>query len=230
MPERPQTIIDRADRILDAAGALLQRLGYRKVTIEDIARQADIGKGTVYLHWRTKEQLFQALLVRESIDLLVELLAQLRADPAEALPHRFSRSSYLATMRRPLMLALTTGDVEVLGKLRAGSLEGQHRLAVAHYFRFMIDRRLLRGDVPHLEYAMHAVISGFFLCDELDPQGAELDPAAKADALAHTIRHAFEPSGEPDPAVVAAAAAEVRSLYESVLSDYRAWIYKGATP
>jgi AcrR family transcriptional regulator len=41
---------DRADRILDAAGDLLLRLGYRKVTIEDVAQRAGIGKGTVYLH------------------------------------------------------------------------------------------------------------------------------------------------------------------------------------
>jgi hypothetical protein len=34
---------ERADRILYAAGELMIRLGYRKVTIDDIARQAGIG-------------------------------------------------------------------------------------------------------------------------------------------------------------------------------------------
>lgn len=52
----PEPSKDRADRILDAAASLLIRYRYRKVTDEDVARQAGIGKGTVYLHWRTKEK------------------------------------------------------------------------------------------------------------------------------------------------------------------------------
>ena len=101
---------DRADRILDAAAELMVRLGYRKVTIDDIARRAGIGKGTVYLHWRTKEQLFEALIMRESIGVLNGLVEAFRADPAEVLPHRFFARSFLAAMRDPLMKALVTGD------------------------------------------------------------------------------------------------------------------------
>ncbi|MGW2198666.1 helix-turn-helix domain-containing protein, partial [Streptosporangium sp. NPDC001682] len=52
MTERAGQTVGRADRILDAAAELLVRLGYRKVTIDDIARLAGIGKGTVYLHPR----------------------------------------------------------------------------------------------------------------------------------------------------------------------------------
>lgn len=37
------------DRILDAAERLLGRFGYRKMTVEDIAVEARIGNGTVYL-------------------------------------------------------------------------------------------------------------------------------------------------------------------------------------
>jgi hypothetical protein len=46
VPETSQGSPTRADRILDAAGSLLLRHGYRKVNVEDIARQAGIGKGT----------------------------------------------------------------------------------------------------------------------------------------------------------------------------------------
>ena len=49
----------RAERILDAALELLQRWGYRKTTIEDIAKQAGVAKGTVYLHWKTRDALFE---------------------------------------------------------------------------------------------------------------------------------------------------------------------------
>jgi AcrR family transcriptional regulator len=75
---------ERADRILDAAGELMIRLGYRKVTIDDIAGQAGIGKGTVYLHWRTKERLFEALILRESVGLIAELVDGLRHGPEKS--------------------------------------------------------------------------------------------------------------------------------------------------
>lgn len=227
--ERPQSQAnaERADRILDAAGVLLRRLGYRKVTIEDIARQADIGKGTVYLHWRAKEQLFQALLLRESIGLIEELLQRLRADPLEILPHRYMRASFLAVLRRPLIFALMTGDTEMLSRFKQGPLREVQAQANVRYFRLMLAGRLLRADVPNLAYTMRAATIGFYLLENLDREGAALAAEAKADALAQVIRGAFEPDEAPDPARVAAAAGEFIALTEELITTFRAWIYEG---
>lgn len=231
MPDDPVPATGRADRILDAAGALLIRLGYRKVTIEDIAKQADIGKGTVYLHWRTKDRLFEALMLRESISLLEELLDRLHDDPSEVIPHRFVRTTFLATLRRPLIMALLTGDSELLGKLKNSPLRSQELLANERYYAMMTSHRLLRADVPALVYAMKAAATGFYLIDNLHPEIGNIEPETKADAFAHTIRHAFEPAGEPDPAAVAAAASELRAVFEDLIASYRKWIYsQGPAP
>jgi AcrR family transcriptional regulator len=45
-------------------GRLLQRYGYRKTTVEDIAHEAGIGKGTVYLHFPSKEEVALCYLDR----------------------------------------------------------------------------------------------------------------------------------------------------------------------
>src|SRR5215218_8835839 len=47
---------DLKDAILDATDRLLARFGYRKMTVEDIAAEAGIGKGTIYLHFSSKEE------------------------------------------------------------------------------------------------------------------------------------------------------------------------------
>ena len=75
------------EAILDAADRLLARYGYKKMTMEDLAQEVGIGKGTIYLHFGSKEEV--ALC---SIDRLVgRVKEQLRAiaggdgDPAERL-------------------------------------------------------------------------------------------------------------------------------------------------
>jgi TetR/AcrR family fatty acid metabolism transcriptional regulator len=46
---------DIRDLILDATDRLLARYGYRKMTMEDLAQEVGIGKGTIYLHFPSKE-------------------------------------------------------------------------------------------------------------------------------------------------------------------------------
>src|SRR5690606_41661891 len=93
------------------------RLGYRKVTIEDIARRAGVGKGTVYLHWRTKAELFEALMLRASTSMLTEVAERLRQDPREIQPHRYLRTAFFIIQRNPLLRAAVPAHAELLRNL-----------------------------------------------------------------------------------------------------------------
>jgi AcrR family transcriptional regulator len=55
---------DIRDLILDAVDGLLARFGYRKMTMDDVAREVGIGKGTIYLHFPSKEELVLAHIDR----------------------------------------------------------------------------------------------------------------------------------------------------------------------
>jgi AcrR family transcriptional regulator len=48
---------DLEDEILDAVDRLLARLGYRNMTMEDLAQEVGIDKSPIYLSFRTKEDL-----------------------------------------------------------------------------------------------------------------------------------------------------------------------------
>ena len=50
--------------ILDAALRVFGQYGYRRTSMDDIAREAGIGKGTIYLSFASKEEVFQALAQR----------------------------------------------------------------------------------------------------------------------------------------------------------------------
>ncbi len=109
------------DLILDAVDSLLARFGYRKMTMEDVAREVGIGKGTIYLHFPSKEE-----LVLAHVDRIAEaVVAKLRdlagaADPVERrlrrmlvirVLHRFdsvahysqSLGDLLSSVRAPLL-------------------------------------------------------------------------------------------------------------------------------
>ncbi|SEP43522.1 TetR/AcrR family transcriptional regulator [Amycolatopsis saalfeldensis] len=227
MPGHPNH--DRADRILDAASELLVRWGSRKVTIDDVARRAGIGKGTVYLHWRTKDVLFGALLTRAAADLLDRIATRLRTDPGEAVPHRYLRSLFLDVVHDPLLSAMLTNDVMLLGHYSDAASETRAAGVAATDGTFEVFARhgLLRADVPDLPYALSAATIGFYLRDSADTARADLTVEDRADAMARVVRAAFEPPGEPDPAAVEAAATELRSVSEAYVSACRAVIYTG---
>lgn len=136
---RPQNLNARkarAERILDNAADLLLRWGYKRVTIDDVAERADVGKGTIYLYSKSREALFEAVLQREVLAALEELLAAVRQDPEAALLHRMTRAVFLAIMHRPLLRALHTSDQEVLGMLAKGddkALEVREEIAFNEY-------------------------------------------------------------------------------------------------
>jgi AcrR family transcriptional regulator len=65
-PKRKEASAHRRRAILDAARTVFAKQGYGKTVVEDIARQADIGKGTLYLYFPSKEQIYLAALLEDA--------------------------------------------------------------------------------------------------------------------------------------------------------------------
>src|SRR6476469_8027718 len=59
------------EAILDATDRLLARYGFKKMTIDDLAREVGIGKGSVYLHFPSKKE-----IALSHIDRLVDRLKE----------------------------------------------------------------------------------------------------------------------------------------------------------
>jgi AcrR family transcriptional regulator len=77
-PMRPASRPARADTaqaILDAALDAFSRYGFRRASVDDVARAAGVAKGTVYLHFESKEALFRAVASRLADDILARAAA-----------------------------------------------------------------------------------------------------------------------------------------------------------
>ncbi len=57
---------EQAEKMLDAAVELFGRRRFHEVRMEDIAAEAEVGKGTIYRYFADKEELYLALLDRAS--------------------------------------------------------------------------------------------------------------------------------------------------------------------
>ncbi len=66
---------DKHQRIIDAAVRVFARKGYYSSWVADIAREAGVAVGTVYLYFRTKDQILVNLF-REKMALFVASLAR----------------------------------------------------------------------------------------------------------------------------------------------------------
>jgi len=63
---------EKRTRILHAAQGLFIRYGVKRTSIDDVARAADIAKGTLYLYYESKEMLFAEVAKNICADILAE--------------------------------------------------------------------------------------------------------------------------------------------------------------
>ena len=74
--------------------------------MDDVARAAGVAKGTIYLHWKDKNELFRAALMRAQEQVNAEMRQRIAADPEGGLPHRLWTHGMLAALANPLTAAV----------------------------------------------------------------------------------------------------------------------------
>ncbi len=190
---------ERADRILDAAAELILRWGYKKTTIDDIAKQARVAKGTIYLHWKTREDLFMALSIREDLKYAEDLKQRIASDPEGLTLRGFVKHTTLALIKNPLMKALFLNDTEMLGELASREFRSTtYPQRIENYKQFLMFLRnhgLVSTDIGIREqtYILSAVWIGFLLADPWTPEEFKVSDEEMVELLADTVQRALEP-------------------------------------
>ncbi|HDN79808.1 MAG: hypothetical protein DRI61_16725 [Chloroflexi bacterium] len=83
----------RRQEILDAARKVFFFKGIHSATVEDVAAEAELGKGTIYLYFSSKEEILAHLLL-EGFDLLIEQLEEASSDEATTPSERIRHLAY----------------------------------------------------------------------------------------------------------------------------------------
>lgn len=156
---------EREQAILDAAAELLLRFGYAKLTMGDVAAAVDLHRGLVYLCFKSKDDLVDAVVARELDRYAVAWHARLEADPEGGSVGSMARAMLGALKTLPLAAAIVARDEEVFGKyLRKAGSHFQRRPAPSRTREFldaMRDAGVIRREVDTRAMA--------FLTDALTP-------------------------------------------------------------
>jgi AcrR family transcriptional regulator len=212
----PEDLTERADRILDAASRLLLRYGHDRTTIADIAKEAGVAKGSVYAHWRSREQLFLALLRREQATALARIRDRLRATDEPADLAMLLAESVRAYQDSPLVTAVLTRNAETLGGLaRAAAEEGTSQGSVVELLATLRARGWVRTDRTLAEQVtvLTSVFLGYFLTEPLMPGEFRVPDETVPGLIAETVQRALE---RPEPLTPDEVAAVDRTVQDHI--------------
>ena len=122
MVEPPRMSDERRAAVLAAAAEVFARYGYRKASMDDVARAAGLSRQGLYLHYPTKEQLFREGM-RALIDNLLAgasaALDDLQQSPQERLVAAFDamHGALIDGMDRARMAELIEASTRLVGDL-----------------------------------------------------------------------------------------------------------------
>ncbi|MES2305456.1 MAG: TetR/AcrR family transcriptional regulator [Gemmatimonadota bacterium] len=131
----------RPEELLDSALTVFGERGYRATTLEEVAKHAGVSKGTVYLYFASKDDLFRAMVEKNVIAMIESAEARVRE-------HTGSAAELLETMMRTMWAKLSKSQMVCVTRLVQSELP-QFPEIQRYYWENVIvrHRRLLRAIV-----------------------------------------------------------------------------------
>ena len=156
----------RPTQILDAAFHEFGERGLAGARLDDIAKRAQVAKGTIYLYFPNKEALFREMVHATIVSALVEeeaSLAGLASETAEAQLRRLGQGwwTFLRTERVQVLqrlVALELGQFPDLMQFYADEVIARGRRLVSGIIALGVERGAFRNVDPQLAARMFSSI------------------------------------------------------------------------
>lgn len=181
----------------------MQKWGYRKTTLDDIAREAGVAKGTIYLYWPTRDKLFMAIIERAQFSLLAEVTRRMEEDPESMTLIGLVKHSIQVTLENPVTRALILRDTDFLGHLIINEMHtAAYQAQLAGYMALLQTLRdigVVRGDIDPQEqaYAILTASWGPLLINTLLPDELRLSDELTISVVVTTLKRLLDPDIPP---------------------------------
>ncbi len=155
--KREQTKVNNREAILSAARAVFAELGYGGTTVRDIIRGTGLASGTFYNYFKSKEEVFEALIDHSALRIRPRLKAErIRSRTFEDFIRNAYRTyfSYLVDDRTTYeMMRRNAGTIRV-------RMDTAEVLATFEEIRIYIEEDIKDGNLPPVDadYLMASVV------------------------------------------------------------------------
>jgi AcrR family transcriptional regulator len=179
MSPRPDVSEERKNQILEAATTTFARLGFQQTRMDDIAEQAGLSKGALYLYYKSKDAIIAALLkyfFTQELKHLQAVVAVERAEPVSeqllALTGQLAEAMNWMARLMPIAFefyAIAGRDKEVRQFLQ--DYFKTYRSELARLIQRGIERGEFRAmDAEAIAITLAALYEGLALLYFVDPQ------------------------------------------------------------
>jgi TetR/AcrR family fatty acid metabolism transcriptional regulator len=204
--------MDKKQRLMAAAEGLFQTGQFQEITLDEVAELADVGKGTIYQYFASKDDLFfqTAIAAFEQVCELLRQKATTESSVEEHLQRACAAICKFGDEHRPLFRLIHAEGERALSKgggLRQRWLQHRQKLtqAIAEIFRLGVERRQVRDDIAP------EVLAEYFLA-LLRARGNELAGRADRERSQQTLVSLFVSGLAPRTTVKGRRRAAKRSL------------------
>jgi AcrR family transcriptional regulator len=181
MAPRPDVSDQRRHQIMDAAFAVFSRLGFERASMDDIAKEAGVSKGALYLYYKSKDAIIGKLL-QIFFDQALKQIHTITAGEGSVttqllnLTRQLAREMDRMAAMQPITLqfyAIAARHADVRQRLRVYFAE--YRTVMEEVIRRGIAQGEFHADANPSEVAItfSALYEGLGLLWLVDPQGAD---------------------------------------------------------
>ena len=177
LSRRQRLNLQQRDEILETALKFFSEKSYSDVSMQDIAREAEFGMGTLYKFFNSKEDLYKALIVLLSEKwhhTVLQALEQER-DPVRAIEKCMSIHRELFFDNLPFVRLFYSSAHIHLGPVSEPDLHkfrDEYLKQLASIFERGIKAKVFRdGDPHHMALALYGIILTFLFKMNEDPSG-----------------------------------------------------------
>jgi AcrR family transcriptional regulator len=214
----------RKQTILDAAAKLIIQHGYDKTSMSDVADAVGLNRALVYAHFKSKDDLLEALIAREMRKYGELWIERVEADPKGGTVASIYRNILYALKHTPFMAAIVTRDERTFGKYlrRPGNIFGamQTPSMTRELLRAMQDAGAIRQgvNIPAMAYIMDIIAYGMVAPND----ASNIDTVPPYDELLETLAEMFDHMLTPeDGGNLEAGKNVLRQLAASARANFR---------
>lgn len=149
----------KRQHILDSALEVISKYGFRKTTVDDIASKAGVAKGTIYIYFQNKLDIFISIVEEKLTNLMMQIFEAVKTAP-DASSKLLKAIKLLIDYHQSdtLFNQLVTENPEVLGPVLLGIIK-KYEKRVISFIEAILKEGIKEGSIePNLDTEMTATI------------------------------------------------------------------------